>query len=112
MCSCADKTKGDRYPSPTTSSGSSQKDLRHFNDNARYEDVRRACLRSGRPWEDPDFAASNRNLVTGDSTSSIFTYSGGYGGLSASSIQWLRPAVSGDVLHRGPRRDCKSDKVT
>lgn len=57
----------------------------------RYDDVVRQ-FSSQRPFEDPNFPASNRVLVSDDRPTSIFTYSG-YGGVSASSIQWLRPHV-------------------
>ncbi len=103
----ADKTKGDKYPSTgdRRSRQLQERGLKHFNDDARYSDVTSACLRSGRPWEDPNFAASNRNLVSDDGGGgSIFTYAGGYG-MSTSSIQWLRPKVGGCWL-KSQKRIC------
>ncbi len=56
---------------------------------SRYDNVVRNCVLSRSPWEDPNFEASNRVLVSSNQPTSIFTYGGR--GISGSSLQWLRP---------------------
>ncbi|XP_059096640.1 calpain-9-like isoform X3 [Tigriopus californicus] len=75
--------------------------VQHFRDQ-NYESIQKDCQRSGRPFEDPEFPASN-SLLVDDNSQYIVSYFGR--SRFDNSIQWLRPQEICDQLglNRGPK---------